>query len=63
MKITKANLTRAMNEQDLSKRKAKLQSIALGIGHHGGIWQATIDEIDRLNAAGVKTPLEKALGI
>lgn len=63
MKITQRNLTIAMKEQDPSKRKAKLQAIALGIGNHGGVWQAARDEVAKLTAAGIYTALEKSLGL
>lgn len=61
MKITQANLTRIMKIEDLSKRKSKLQDFCLSIGWHGGIWQEAMDELDRLNKAGIKTQLETAL--
>ena len=59
MKITKANLTRCMKIENLSIRKAKLESLALSIGWHGSVWQAAMQEIQRLNELGVKTPLQK----
>lgn len=61
MKITRANFTRIMKIEDLSKRKSKLQSLCLSIGWHGGVWQEAMDELDRLNKAGVKTALEAAI--
>lgn len=58
MKITRSNLARIMGIENLSQRKAKLQSLCLAIGWHGGIWQDAVDELARLNKMGVKTPLE-----
>ena len=61
MRITRANLTRIMQIEDLSKRKSKLQDLCLSIGWHGGVWQEAMDELDRMNKAGIKTALERAL--
>ena len=61
MKITRANLTRIMRISNLSKRKAKLQDFCLSIGWHGGVWQEAMDELKKLNDAGIKTALEKSL--
>lgn len=60
MKITRTNFTRIMSIEDLSKRKAKLQELCLSIGWHGGVWQDAMNELDRLNKAGIKTALEMA---
>lgn len=61
MKITKANLTRIMKIEDLSKRKAKLQDLCLSIGWHGGVWQEAMSELKKLDDAGIETALERAL--
>ena len=59
MQITQKNLNRIMRIDDLSKRKAKLQEMALSIGWHGSVWQSAMEEIKRLNDLGIMTPLEK----
>lgn len=61
MKITRANFTRIMKIEDLSKRKSKLQSLCLSIGWHGGVWREAMNELKKLNDAGIKTALEKSL--
>lgn len=61
MQINKANLTRIMHIEDLSKRKSKLQDYCLSLGWHGGYWQAAMNELDRLEKLGIKTALEKRL--
>lgn len=60
MQITERNLKRIMDISDDSKRKAKLQEFCLSIGWHGGTWQDAMNELHKLNEAGVKTALEKA---
>ena len=50
-----------MNINDLQTRKAKLQEYCLSIGWHGGYWETAMKELERLNAAGIKTRLEIAL--
>ena len=54
-------MKRIMKIDDLGKRKAKLQEMCLSIGWHGGIWQSAMDELNRLNSMGVKTPLEQKI--
>lgn len=61
MKITRTNLDRIMKIENLSNRKSKLQDFCLSIGWHGGVWQEAMDELARLEKAGVKTALEIAL--
>lgn len=61
MQITDRNLKRIMNISDDSKRKAKLQEFCLSIGWHGKTWQSAMEELHKLNKAGVKTALEKAI--
>ena len=61
MQINKANLTRIMKIDDLPKRKAKLQEYCLSIGWHGGYWQEAMNELKRLEAAGIQTALETKL--
>ena len=61
MQINKSNLIRIMNITDLSKRKAKLQEYCLSIGWHGGLWNQAMQELERLEAAGIKTALETKL--
>ena len=60
MKITRTNFSRIMKIEDLPKRKAKLQELCLSVGWHGGVWQEAMNELDRLNKAGIKTALEIA---
>lgn len=61
MQINQANLTRIMRITDLPKRKAKLQDYCLSIGWHGGLWNQAMQELKRLEAAGIKTTLETKL--
>lgn len=61
MQISERNFKRIMNISDESKRKAKLQELCLSIGWHGETWQNAMNELRKLNEAGVKTALEKAM--
>lgn len=61
MQINQANLTRIMRITDLPQRKAKLQDYCLSIGWHGGLWNRAMQELKRLEAAGIKTALETKL--
>lgn len=61
MEITERNFKRIMGISDDSKRKAKLQEFCLSIGWHGGTWRDAMNELHKLNEAGVKTALEKAI--
>lgn len=59
MKLTQRNFKKAMKENSLPKRKAMLESMALSICWHGGLWEDVMAEIKNLNESGVKTALQQ----
>lgn len=63
MQITERNFKRIMKISDDGERKAKLQEFCLSLGWHGETWRDAMDELHKLNEAGVKTALEKAMNI
>lgn len=57
--ITRYN--KAMQENDLSKRKGMLQTLCLKIGWHGEAWYLAMQGLDRLESIGVKSGAQKYL--